>query len=297
MRLKINVLKSFKAIRQRIEEIRRRKHVVEKFQLPSRLCEPHYLQSTCYEKSNVSDCFILGSGRSLLRLTNSEIGFVNKSPFTLSFNKYLIFYRKIGIVPTHHMIGDNHPKAMMALEETLNVCVRDNLNITFFLTHELLNQFIDDRKFVKFFIEHNFNARTVLFKRSHWLWGARWAKSLKNEIFHYRGSLTGAVNITSILNPGKTIKLLGVDLNDPYYFFQEEIESDLERWGLFLSRLTPYAAKHETVETFANKPGVQSVFPYLTKKVRDNKGSLCCGFSDSYLVKNSIVKFEPIIEV
>jgi len=291
------VFRYFKAIRRRIEEIRTRKNVVEKFQLISRICEPHCEHSTFNEKSNVSDCFILGSGRSLLRLTNSEIDYVNSSPFTLAFNKYLIFYRKIGIVPTHHMIGDAHPKAMLALEETLNVCVRDNLNVTFFLTHELLAQFIDDRKFVDFFIKNNFNAKTILFKRSHWLWGAKWAKSFGDNIFHYRGSLTGAVNITSILNPGKTIKLLGVDLNDPYYFFQEEIESDLERWGLFLSRLTPYAAKHETVETFANKPGVQSVFPYLTKKVRDNKGSICCGFSDSYLVKNSIVKFEPIKEV
>ena len=75
----------------------------------------------------MKDCFILGSGKSLLDLSKEEIEYVNRSDFVLAFNKYLIFYKKVGIVPTHYMLVDTHHPAEVVLYETLRVCKRDRL--------------------------------------------------------------------------------------------------------------------------------------------------------------------------
>src|SRR5690606_9612341 len=75
------------------------------------------------------DCFVLGSGASLLSLKEKEIADINRAKFILSFNKYLIFYKLVGIVPTHYLLGDDRGlKSNIMIRETVKVCQREGLD-------------------------------------------------------------------------------------------------------------------------------------------------------------------------
>jgi len=241
------------------------------------------------------DCFILGSGRSLLRLSAAEIEHINRSPFVLAFNKYLIFYEKIGIIPTHYLLADDGDKALLMFHETIPRCRHAPLdNIHFIFSEGLIKKIRKQNGSEKLF-SPRVRKRSTLITRTKWLKGGKWAKRLTNRIYHFRGSLSGAINITSILNPDRPIKLLGVDLNEHAYFFQEEILSNPEKWSLFLNRLTPEAAQHETIVEVKDTGGIQEVFPFMHKNVQKNGGTLVCCNPNSYLVTEKILKFSPVI--
>lgn len=243
-----------------------------------------------------NDCFILGSGRSLLDLTSDEVAYINRCPFVLGFNKYLIFYKKVGVIPTHYYIGDLSVRAKRSIREVMEVCVSDNLDVNFILSYKSLRPLLRDTRFIRFFKSHNFNQKTFLVTRTDWLEGGRWANSLNQQIYHYRGSLSSAINITTILNPGRKIKLIGVDLNDHRYFFQEEIEADKERWNVFIVPQEKQTQQHGTTKNFRKTQGIQSVIPFIKEQVEKNGGSLCCGFKSSFIVQEGLVVYESIIE-
>lgn len=128
-------------------------------------------------------------------------------------------------------------------------------------------------------------------ERFTWLEGGKWGRSMNEKIFHYRGSLSGAINIANIQHPGYDIKLLGVDLDDHAYFFQEQIDANPKKWGIFLNRLTPEETQHETAASYQGNEGIQKMFPYITEQVEQSGGRLLCCNPDSLLVKEGIVPF------
>ena len=58
--------------------------------------------------NQAKDCFIIGSGSSLLNLTVEEKEYLNNHPHTLAMNRYLLFFEKIGVVPKDLFLGDYH---------------------------------------------------------------------------------------------------------------------------------------------------------------------------------------------
>lgn len=241
------------------------------------------------------DCFILGSGQSLLKLSPEELRHINSSPFVLAFNKYLLFYEKTGVIPTHYLLGDSGGKAFLMFQETIKRCNHNPLqSVQFIFSRELIKK-IKKHPSGRMLLTGNIKKRMTLIRRTDWLKGGAWAKNLKSPIYHFRGSLSGAINITSILNPGQRIKLLGVDLNNHAYFFQDEIENNPEKWGLFLQRLTPEAEQHETIVAVKETGGIQEAFPFMQKNVQKNGGELLCCNPESYLVTKKILSFSPII--
>ena len=257
-------------------------------------------------------CFILGSGRSLLRLTAREKEYINSCDFVLAFNKYLIFADLVGIKPTHYLLGDTGAKADLMLLETVKKCRQNRYKDTTFIMEKAYQPF--SRQYYKrkrrlkkqwrlLYWLHNrsderaieYTARRAIYiERYDWLEGGNWARSLKDKIFHFRGSLSGAINLANILHPDYAIKLLGVDLDNHAYFFQEEIESNPKKWGVFLNRLTPESEQHETIVTHRDTGGIQEMFPYIQEQVEKTGGHLYCCNPESYLVKNNIVPYAEI---
>lgn len=260
-------------------------------------------------------CFILGSGSSLLRLTNQEREYVNNSELVLAFNKYLIFSEQVGIRPTHYLLGDQGEKADLMLTETARICKKNNSEMNFVLTRHYqpgsgeyrerksrirskyskfdpisrwYRNLADDRA-----IEY-MSRNAIYIERYNWLAGGKWARSLDEKIFHYRSSLSGAINIVNILQPGYDIKLLGVDLDDHAYFFQHQLDAKPNKWGVFLKRLTPGEKLHGTAANYKGNEGIQQKFPYIVEQVEKNGGHLFCCNPDSLLVKEGIVPFRGI---
>ena len=252
-------------------------------------------------------CFILGCGGSLLNLTEEEIEYVNNSECVLAFNKYMIFHEMVGIKPTHYLLGDTGVKADLMFNKTLRKCINFyEKPIQFILDKSYKNRFkhykSDENRVIKSicgekFSESKFSKivdEAIYIERTDWLKGGDWADSLQDKIFHFRGSLSGAINICNILHPSYDIKLLGVDLNNHAYFFQKTIEAHPEKWGVFLNRLTPESKEHETIINFKGVAGIQDMFPFIMECLSQNGSHLYCCNPESYLVKQNIVPYSPI---
>ncbi len=262
-------------------------------------------------------CFILGSGQSLLKLTEEEIAYVNNSECVLAFNKYIIFDHLVGIKPTHYFLGDiglkadfmffetlqkTHSRKEFSLRFILDKSYRPGLSGSWKRQERLVKLNASEKKWLvnyyairEFLMSLRMHRSSVYIERSGWLEGGEWANSFSEKLFHYRGSLSGAINIVNIMYPDYEIRLLGVDLDNHNYFFQQEIESNQEKWGVFLKRLTPESEQHETIVTYENKGGIQDMFPFIRKNVEKKGGCLYCSNPDSYLVKSGLLDYVPVI--
>lgn len=68
----------------------------------------------------------------------------------------------------------------------------------------------------------------------HYLWNLdnKWANTLNEKLFHFRGSLTSVLNLVSIKYPNLKVLMLGVDLATKEYFFDEELVVLYNKIGL-----------------------------------------------------------------
>ena len=261
-------------------------------------------------------CFIVGCGRSLLDLTSEEISYINDSEFVLTFNKYIIFSDLVGIIPTHFLLGDNGEKADLTLVQTADKCARHFKEMKFILAKDyqpdtpqyanrqnrILNSYPQSAKisYSQYKLADqealDYMARTAVYiERYNWLKGGKWAQSLADKIFHFRGSLSGAINLAHIYHPAYDIKLVGVDLTEHAYFFQEVIESDPEKWGIFSRRRLPEDNRHETTVDFKGTHGIQTMFPYIIAQLDKTGSNLHCCNKSSYLVENDYVPYSAVM--
>jgi hypothetical protein len=77
--------------------------------------------------------FILGSGASLLRLTNLERSLLNRHPCTLAMNKYLLFHEKLDIIPSDFFLADRQFPSHLVADRSLKVASKIKEKITFYL--------------------------------------------------------------------------------------------------------------------------------------------------------------------
>lgn len=234
--------------------------------------------------------YIVGSGPSLWNLSKKNVEFINSSKFILSFNKHIIFYEDIGIIPTHYLLADCHKKAIFTLREVLRK-INDPMlkDIKLFLSKQLI---ISAAKvFGKEQLSLALRSRNVtLIERTHWLKGGAWAKKMSDPIFHYRGSLSGCINISSLLNPSHKLVLVGVDLHNHTYFFNHHLERDSKRWAPFLVRVLPETTGNETICEYKGFPGIDHAFPFMRNKVEALGGELLVACKNSLLYQNGILR-------
>ena len=287
----------------------------------------------------MEECFVVGSGRSLLDLRPEEVSHVNECDFVLSFNKHLVFYRKVGIVPTHYMMLDAHPPADLVLYEALRRRDEDRLSQVELILHESWRRTIARASPVSAVLDlvvsnpvlnslplyrlvHRVYAplnprgnRALGLKMALYLWrqrsyllsravfvtctnsrtGGEWATRMDQTIFHFRGTLTSAINVAHILHPASKIKLLGVDLKDNSYFFDEEIARSPARWQDWTARI-PNRERHTVALPLMGVPGIQDCLPFVAENLGKTGSRLVCCNRNSYLVEAGLLDYEPVID-
>ena len=280
----------------------------------------------------MDDCYILGSGSSLLDLKADEVAGINRAPYILAFNKYLLFHHKIGIVPTHYLLGDYSTRNHLTLARTVRICRECGYDgIRFFLNQRLrmrpvclVRSFLRPLRVWVTSVDPSFEefkrvpalmirdlgfaaqatqavrslrraGRVTFTRRTKELKGGAWAQSLEEEIFHYRGTLTEAINLTTVLNPGARIKLLGVDLSDGAYFFADEIRADPANWPTFAPYEGEGTGKHTTATFLNGVPGILERISFVLEQVRAQGGDLVCCNPNSLLVTQNLLQSEEPI--
>ena len=276
---------------------------------------------------DINRVIVLGSGMSILDLTKEEKEHINRCKYVIAFNKFMAFYKKAGVLPTHIYFHDNHDASINFFKYILEVCKKDKLkNITFFVNNEyaaactLYNSFLIKlyiyklkvlRKIFKINlgqIKNNYielyNERKIMyfpkgsslysFNISDWLKGGDWAKSMQETIFHYRGSLTSVLNIVTILFPDTDVFLVGTDFNNSQYFFEEEINKLKFSWKDWTYDLVIKNGKHFSFQDYQGTT-MNDCLLFIIESMGKTNNSLFCVNPNSLLTQSGI-KYKSLLQ-
>ena len=272
---------------------------------------------------DIDKIIILGSGPSILSLSEEEKAHVNRCKYVIAVNKFMAFYKKAGILPTHVYFCDRHETSFLFFRHILSVCRRDNLeNLTFYTNSYFASEMrIQKKEWINYFkavVVKIFFPKKITGKNELWLYplkrgllypsksqiygitvsrylvGGDWAKSLKEEIFHFRGSLTSVLNISTIIAPGLDVFLIGTDFNSSSYFYEEELETLDFNWKDYTYDLVKEKNLHFSFQAVEGKV-MEDSFPYIMKSMAKTKNSLYCCNQNSLLI-NIGVLYKPLLE-
>jgi hypothetical protein len=258
-----------------------------------------------------NECYILGSGRSILDLSATEKQYVHNHPNTLALNKYFLFWEKTGILPKALFLADFKFPGMKVYVETIRKAKRQGAAIPFYANFrysEFFDSPLDKTRW-------KLRMRWRLFRHFRYLPPLTiayepliffrvkaeneqivWARDLSETLFHRRGSLSTAINLATIVHPGCRIKLLGVDLNDPKWFFDEELRMrpDLIDHSYHRSRA---AGRHATALKSDEYEGtIQDTIRELMPCIHNSGSDLVCCNPESLLVTHDVCPYAPVIE-
>lgn len=212
---------------------------------------------------DINEAIVLGCGESINDLSEEELDHINRCKVVLAVNKFAAYYKKAGIIPTHVYYVDDHENSNFFLQYMFDVLLKDGLsNLHFILNKRFIHNNSTSRLvlyfkwiplkilqgFQRVFIMKFNTPRAWLFAPLRflkgffiktWLFrvppscaftyvkpnyeGNIWAKSFDEPVYHFRGSLTSAMNCISILAPGIPVKLVGTDFYGSRYFFEEAL--------------------------------------------------------------------------
>lgn len=266
-----------------------------------------------------STVYILGSGSSLLKLTEEEKEYL-KNQTIIAMNKYILFWQKIGIFPTHYFLADIHYPAIKVFQESQSIIKKSGKDVYYLLDSSYKEAYWNkeykginnlqwfkrsSRQIFSYAIRKSFFYKpwihidkVTYFKRPHTFdTPIKWAKSLEEELFFYRGSLTILLNLLSILPLGKKIKLLGIDLNTSSSFYEEEIKTrpDLQdQWMKFQKNNSMNL--HATAMPLNGQPGIQSQWEFINKQLHFSGRELFCCNIESLLIQDGLCQYAPILE-
>ncbi|MCK5605248.1 hypothetical protein KAR91_25375, partial [Candidatus Pacearchaeota archaeon] len=222
--------------------------------------------------------FIMGNGPSLSQLSAQEREVVGRND-SLAMNAYLLHASKIGLVPTHYLLEDGGPDNFRSLKDIPGIVTQEEFSkIELWLSEDWFNRF-NECKNKKNLIQHthwylgNMKVSYLPFSMDAWKnnynltydYIARifadvpltlrkikqfWAYELNDPLFHFRGTLTAAINLVWLLGY-KEIHLIGVDLNDGMHFYENDpdiVKRDSSNYGIDANK------KHATSVYFQDKP-------------------------------------------
>lgn len=273
-----------------------------------------------FENRNIDKTIVLGCGKSILDLTKEEIEYVNHCNVVIAMNKYMAFYKKIGIIPTHVYFVDDHENSRKFLEYIFDVCQNDGLEGMTFVVNKSLRSvlyasILDKfslilkntwRDFVNSFklvcARHIFltkrryicilpSCQYQFISTTNWLEGGFWANSLSEKLFHFRCSLTTILNYCTIIAPQKDIFLLGNDFRGSEYFFEDELNALPFDWKDWTTDITKKENKHFSFVDY-EKTNIVDVFPQILDYLEKNQTNLYCTNPNSMLVTNCNVKYK-----
>ena len=115
-----------------------------------------------------------------------------------------------------------------------------------------------------------------------------WAKKIDDPLFSFRGTLSGAINLATVIGAGRIV-LVGVDMNDESHFYKDvpyskHLKKIKNEFG-FDDKLDG----HSTNCVYSRVRGICDALKIISKHIK-----ITCASKDSYLVKNGIFKYEEI---
>jgi len=240
-----------------------------------------------------NETYILGSGRSLLDLSTREVEKINKADLVISLNKYLIFMEKVEIVPHVHLQFDatDNPSYYVFLKTLQKILSESKLhNILLGLSASLFqmarNYLPEENLFTIYDNIEKWN--NIAFEEQ------TWARSLSEKMFHFRGSMTSAINFANVLRPQNIIKLVGVDMSSNEYFFQEEYDKDRCFHDWTYERMKK-SGKHSNILDDAELGGVSQelCIGWVRERVRDGGGDLVTVNPNTHYALKKILEVHP----
>lgn len=272
---------------------------------------------------------VLGSGISILDLNKDEIKYINKCKKVIALNKFMAFYKKSGILPTHIYFHDFF--GINFFKYILEICEKNNLNgLTIYTnpffdnliyTHNLqlplkiFKDFLFRLKAISlliifFFKKDKYLERQLLFRKFNFFKlnicpkiisfnvkestsKMKWASSFDENIFHFRGSLSSLLNIISIEDKKKEILLIGNDFYGSSYFYEEELNSLGDYWKDFTYELVKKTGVHYSFQN-VNRLKISDGFNFINKQLLASSNKIFCNNKKSLLVKNGCVKYKSI---
>jgi hypothetical protein len=256
--------------------------------------------------------YVLGSGPSLLAVSAAERAHI-AGQLSVGMNKYLLFWERAGILPTHFFLADRHYPAVRVYEESV-LAARDAGRPVHFLLDAAygarygggpLKRMRNMPWSLALRWRHGFRPalacvpeQATYFTRWHgWNDPKVWARSLHEKMFFHRGSLSCLLNLLCVLRLGEEIKLLGVDLNTPRSFYDDAI-ADREYLHDEYMRMQAQgdAPMHMTAAPYRGMGGIQEVWPFIQTQVEAAGIRLVCCSPTSLLVEEELCPYAPVIE-
>lgn len=266
------------------------------------------------------EIIILGSGESILELSKEEVDYINNCEVVFALNKFMAFYEMTGIKPNYVYYVDIHSTGVRNfLKYIFEICRKDKLKgLTFVLSKEIenkvyknpLNYFlhrlenfsirrINKIKGKKETIDNGFlvpsDSKLYFIEHTSHLKGGDWAQNMKQTLYHFRGSLTTVLNVSTILFPGYTIKLVGTDFNNTQYFFQKEIDNLGIRWKDNSVKKTQEEKKHWSLIEIEGTTMLQKL-PFIKESIQKSGSNLYVSNKKSFLVENDYLEYRPLID-
>lgn len=257
-----------------------------------------------------SDIFVLGSGESVSELSDAEIDHINRATCRLAMNKFMAFYKLARILPTHVFYVDYYNEGCGDfLQHIFDVCIQDKrADLVFVLNKLVESQIVLSRtarllRSLRAVVRRQSGERLYLAPRNcsyefithtDWLTGGQWATSLSEPLFHYRASLTSVLNYLSIRFPATTIKLVGVDLNSPRYFFHHQLRELPFYQEDWTGPITAEKGVHFTALEYQGT-NMFDQFNYILESLRTTGNKLVNCNPRSLFVEKAILPYAPVI--
>ena len=283
------------------------------------------------KERQIKKVIILGSGESILSLTEEEIKYINSCEIVIAVNKFTAFYKKAKITPTHVYFHDLF--GVNILLYIINILKKDKIsgitiytnsfikNILFIQKKDLFFKFINDflffrlRSLIIICIRFGKNSGIHKYKffrkieyfslpQSYKVYSLKlgkwdtedelWAKSLKDSLFHFRGSLTTVFNIVSIIAPKYEIALVGNDFNGDKYFYENELDNLGIPWRDFTYKKVKKEKIHFSFHKLNGKT-MSDKIPYILKMLKETGNEVFCNNPESLLVLKSGIKYKKLL--
>lgn len=254
--------------------------------------------------------YVLGTGASLLGLTEEEKEYLRYQT-TVGMNKYLLFWHILDVYPKYAFMADDHYPAPRVVQESVLLSQQLGRPV-----HWLLNSMYEEifglsperilaiRDVVTTFREDycfDYRPDLVIHPVTYFtkVPGNRydgWATNLSERMCALGGSLTTLMNVLCVLDLGRTIKLLGVDLSTAKGFHDEEFLERRELHDVYtrLSLSQPEPC-HFTLRGWTRTHPLAADLVHVFSHALASGYRVVCGNPESLLVQQGICEYSPVL--
>ena len=253
-----------------------------------------------YNIMNLSnEVFLIGCGKSIGFLSQEEIDHINRAAARIALNKFTAFAADCGINPTHvYFVDHQDDVSRLWIQHTFDVCRKERRQGLTFIIHRNLQWRLETSrvrhglKRAKYFFE-GLKDRTVylgvpgcdydFITHAGWREGGNWAQSLDEPLFHYRGSLSTALNYIAIRFPGSVIKMVGCDFTSDGYFFDDKMKQGSIPWQDWTTPMVQQGGRHFSAISYEGTTLFDKL-PLIINCLRETGNTVYCCNENSLLV-------------